>query len=96
MVLFTLINISLDISANVSWWIIKNTLYGTYHVIKYINYTPPKPTKEELELIELKYLVSDLNKKIHLINREHLIKDNSEFNLDDEFVIITEKNQLNL
>jgi hypothetical protein len=85
MVLFTLINISLDISANVSWWIIKNTLYGTYYAITYINYKQPKPTKEELELIELKYLVNDLNKKLHLIN-----KTNNEdlINLDNEFVFI--------
>ncbi len=89
MVLFTLINISLDISASVSWWIFKNTLYGTYYVIKYINYKPPKPTKEELELIELKYLVSDLNKKLHLINKDSLINIDKELiNLDDEFVMI--------
>jgi hypothetical protein len=89
MVLFTLINISLDISANVSWWIIKNTLYGTYYAITYINYKPPKPTKEELELIELKYLVTDLNKKIHLINKNN----NNSINTDDEFVFI--HNELN-
>jgi hypothetical protein len=87
MVLFTLINISLDISANVSWWIIKNTLYGTYYAITYINYKPPKPTKEELELIELKYLVTDLNKQLHLINN------NNSINMDDEFVFI--QNELN-
>ena len=92
MVLFTLINISLDISASVSWWIVKNTLYGTYYVIKYINYKPPKPTKEELELIELKYLVSDLNKQLYLINnKEKLINIDSELvHLDDEFVMINE------
>jgi hypothetical protein len=92
MVLFTLINISLDISASVSWWVVKNTLYGTYYVIKYINYKPPKPTKEELELIELKYLVSDLNKKLHLINnKEQLINVDKEIiHLDDDFVIIND------
>ena len=92
MVLFTLINISLDISASVSWWIVKNTLYGTYYVIKYINYKPPKPTKEELELMELKYLVSDLNKQLYLINnKEKLINIDSELvHLDDEFVMINE------
>lgn len=90
MVLFTLINISLDISANVSWWIVKNTLYGTYYIITYINYKPPKPTKEELELIELKYLVSDLNKKLYLINTEH-IKNNND---DDEFEFINNEHKL--
>jgi hypothetical protein len=86
MVLFTLINISLDISANVSWWVIKNTLYGTYYVITYINYKPPAPTKEELELIELKYLVSDLNKQLHLINKDKMNVDNKLIELDNELI----------
>jgi hypothetical protein len=85
MVLFTLINISLDISATVSWWIVKNTIYGTYYVITYITYNPPKLTKEEIELIELKYLISELNNKL---KKNELIVDNIETKLEDEFVLI--------
>ena len=55
MVLCTLINISLDISTNIAWWLTKNTLYGTYYLITIIR--PPKPTKEEIELMELKKIV---------------------------------------
>ena len=66
MALFTLINVSLDISTNIAWWITKNTLYGTYCVITYM--IPKKITKEELELIELRNEISILNKKLHFIN----------------------------
>ena len=62
MVLFTLINVSLDISTNIAWWITKNTLYGTYCIITYM--IPKKITKEELELIELRNEISILNKKL--------------------------------
>ena len=47
-------NISLDISSNISWWIVKNTLYGTYYISAYLISKPPKPTKEEIELLELR------------------------------------------
>ena len=91
MVLLTLINISLDISANLSWWVVKNTIYGTYCVITYITYKPPKLTKEEIELIELKYLISELNNKL---KKNELIVDNIssiekiDTKLEDEFELI--------
>jgi hypothetical protein len=66
MVFFTLINVSLDISTNIAWWITKNTLYGSYYLITYM--IPRKKTKEELELIELRNEISQLNKKLHFIN----------------------------
>jgi hypothetical protein len=91
MVLITLINISLDISANLSWWFVKNTIYGTYCVITYITYSPPKLTKEEIELIELKYLISELNNKLK--QNESIVNNNSsiekiESKFEDEFVLI--------
>jgi hypothetical protein len=102
MVLFSLINISLDISANVSWWVIKNTFYGTYYLVSYIR--PPAKTKEEIELIELRKELSLLNKKLHMINNiddnQHIItryqynnQENTLNNLelhilDDDFIII--------
>jgi hypothetical protein len=108
MVLFTLINVSLDISTNIAWWITKNTLYGTYCLITYIR--PPKPTKEEIELIELKNLISQLNNKIHImydiknnpniISRNNLIIKNKlseeqfELSLLDDFIIINNDNQI--
>ena len=69
MVFCTLINISLDISANISWWVLKNTLYGTYYLFTFIK--PPKPTKEELELLELRNEISQLNRQLHIINGIH-------------------------
>jgi hypothetical protein len=98
MVLLTLINISLDISANLSWWVVKNTIYGTYYIVTYITYKPPKLTKEAIELIELKYLISELNNKL---KKHELVMDNNlysektddkldiiEPNLEDEFILV--------
>ena len=69
MVLCTLINISLDISTNIAWWLTKNTLYGTYYLITIIR--PPKPTKEEIELMELKKELCQLNKQLYIIHNIH-------------------------
>jgi hypothetical protein len=104
MVLCTLINISLDISANISWWVLKNTLYGTYYLITYIK--PPKKSKEELELIELRKEISQLNRQLHIINNPNIItrtqlmltNNTEEINdelalLDDEFIFINNENQ---
>jgi hypothetical protein len=69
----TLINISLDISTNIAWWVIttscKYTFYGTYYIIAYIK--PPKPTKEEIELMELKTELYQLNKKLYILHNIH-------------------------
>ena len=73
MALCALINISLDISTNITWWIISTscryTFYGTYYLITYIR--PPKPTKEEMELMELKTEINHLNKKLYIIHNMH-------------------------
>jgi len=73
MALCALINISLDISTNITWWIIttscKYTFYGTYYLITIIR--PPKPTKEEIELMELKNEINQLNKKLYIIHNIH-------------------------
>jgi hypothetical protein len=110
MVLFTLINVSLDISTNIAWWITKNTLYGTYCLITYIR--PPKPTKEELELIELRNEISQLNKQIHIINniydlnnpniitrnkliiQNKLTEEHFELDLLDDFIIMDNDNHM--
>jgi hypothetical protein len=92
MALCALINISLDISTNITWWIIttscKYTFYGTYYLITIIR--PPKPTKEEIELMELKNELIQLNKKLyiihnihnnpHIINRNQLMLQNKQSN----------------
>ena len=98
MVLYTLINVSLDVSANISWWIAKNTLYGTYYIASYFLMSPPKPTKEEIELLELRKEISHLNRKLYFIdniNNNPLIVDKnkltfptSELNTDKDFVFI--------
>ena len=68
MVFCTLINISLDISTNISWWILKNTIYGTYYITTYLISKPPMPTKEEIELLELRKEISILNRKLYYID----------------------------
>ncbi len=110
MVLYTLINISLDISANISWWIIKNSIYGTYYLITYIK--PPKPSKEEIELSELRREISQLNRQLYFINtiqnnpsiitRNQLMLNNTEqlddidiALLDDEFIFLNNENSNN-
>jgi hypothetical protein len=68
MVLNAIISISLDISTNISWWIIKKTLYGTYYITTYFLYSPPPPTKEEIELLELRREIGHLNRKLYFLN----------------------------
>jgi hypothetical protein len=107
MVQISLINISLDASTNIAWWMIKTsckyTLYGTYYLITY--FIPPKKTKEEIELIELKNEIIQLNRQLHIINcihnnsniifRQQLkFNDNDNDDIDlqllDEFVILND------
>ncbi len=94
MVFVSLVNISLDITANITWWIVKNSIYGTYYIVAY--FIPPTPTKEEIELLELRNEISSLNKKLHLITsinnnphiitREQLLNDvEKDFEMIDEF-----------
>ena len=69
MVLCTLVNISLDITANLTLWILKQSLYSSYYVYTY--FIPPPPTKEEIELLALKNEIKSLNKQIHLFTSIH-------------------------
>ena len=97
MALCALINISLDISTNITVWIIttsfKYTFYGTNYLIAFIR--PPKPSKEEIELMELKNELIHINKKLYImhniynnpniINRNQLMLQNKLNNtLDNE------------
>ena len=90
MVFTALINISLDITANVSWWIVKKTLYGTYYLTTYFIYSSPKPTKEEIELQELRKEINLLNRKLHNIDSINNTKiiDKNILDKDLEFVLI--------
>ena len=83
MVLCTLINISLDISSNIAWFVLKNSLYGTYYFISYLNYTPPKLTQHEINVIELSEEINQLN--IHIKQIEKLALKETDLKIDDEF-----------
>jgi hypothetical protein len=74
MVLLTLINISLDVSTSISWFVVKNTLYGTYCIGYYLmkgRYTPP-PSREEILLLEINNKLDKLKK----------------IEIDDDFILI--------
>ena len=84
MAIVSLINISLDITANISWWILKNSIYGTYYIYTYL--IPPKPTKEEIELLALRNELTTLNRQLNLITSIHNnpnIIDRNQINLDE-------------
>ncbi len=85
MVLCTLINISVDLSASISWWILKNALCGTYNMGYYLmmKNRPRVPTQEQILIIELRNQVSELNTTIH---RQLDI-----INEDDDFIIINKE-----
>lgn len=93
MVFVSLINISLDITTTITWWIMKKSINGTYYIISY--FIPPTPTKEEIELLELRNEISYLNKKLHLINsinnNPHIITRTQIFNdVEKEYEMIDE------
>ena len=70
MVLFALTNITLDVTLGVSWWLIRNTVYGTYCLGNYLFCNPPKNEKLD-DILELKYQITELNKKLERINSSH-------------------------
>jgi hypothetical protein len=67
MVLFALTNITMDITLGVAWWVVKNTVYGTYCLGSYL-FCTTEPPKEEKEMLELKYQIAELNKKLDRIS----------------------------
>ena len=96
MVLFALINISLDISASISWFVVKNTLYGTYYLGNYLikGRNPPPPTNEEILLIEINNKLDKLDKIVKKNNENHQENqedDNNQENQEEDFILI-EKN----
>lgn len=67
MVLFALTNITMDITLGAAWWIVKNTVYGTYCLGSYL-FCTTEPPKEDKEMLELKYQIAELNKKLDRIS----------------------------
>ena len=79
----SLINISIDSPLTMSWWVIKNVLYGSYCLTHYLIYgSKKKLTQEEILLLELKKEISELDKKVDI----YYHNDNKE--IDKEFIII--------
>jgi hypothetical protein len=64
----SLISISIDSPFAMSWWVVKNVLYGSYCLSYYLIYgsktQQPRVTREEIMLLELKKELSELDKKI--------------------------------
>ena len=67
MVLFALTNITMDITLGVTWWVVKNAVYGTYCLGSYL-FCTTEPPKEDKEMLELKYQIAELNKKLDRIS----------------------------
>ncbi len=67
MVFFALTNITMDITLGAAWWIVKNTVYGTYCLGSYL-FCTTEPPKEDKEMLELKYQIAELNKKLDRIS----------------------------
>ena len=67
MVLFALTSITMDITLGVTWWVVKNTIYGTYCLGSYL-FCTTEPPKENKEMLELKYQIAELNKKLDRIS----------------------------
>ncbi len=77
----SLINISIDSPLNISWWVVKNVLYGTYCLSYYLIYGNKKTqTNEEILLLELKKEISELDKKIEMCN--------SHKNTETDFILL--------
>jgi hypothetical protein len=67
MVLFALTNITMDVTLGVAWWVVKNTVYGTYCLGSYL-FCTTEPPKEDKDVLELKYQIAELNKKLDRIS----------------------------
>ena len=72
MVLCTLINISLDISSSITWWLFKHTLYGTYSVGYYFIITRRHKLPEN-NLEKIKQELVELNERIALQESNNII-----------------------
>lgn len=68
MVLFTITNLTLDATMGITWWVIKNTIYGTYYLGSYFLCPPPEENHENHEILELKYQITQLNRNLARIN----------------------------
>ena len=67
MVLFALTSITMHITLGVTWWVVKNTIYGTNCLGSYL-FCTTEPPKEDKEMLELKYQIAELNKKLDRIS----------------------------
>jgi hypothetical protein len=97
MVFFALTNITLDVTLGVTWWVVKNTIYGTYCLGSYL-FCTTEPPKDDKDILELKFQIAELNKKLDRINSvdniqpiaDKPIVDKPNENNDDAFVIVDE------
>lgn len=79
----------MDITLGVTWWVVKNTIYGTYCLGSYL-FCTTEPPKNEKELLELKFQIAELNKKLDRINNTPQNTITTEDKPDDTFVIVDE------
>lgn len=82
----------MDITLGVTWWVVKNAIYGTYCLGSYL-FCTTEPPQEDKEMLELKYQIAELNKKLDRIssmndltitqNIQPVIEDESFIKMDD-------------
>ena len=90
MVLFALTNITMDVTLGVAWWVVKNTVYGTYCLGSYL-FCTTEPPKEDKEMLELKYQIAELNNTSTKIEEPDIICDvKSHVDVEDAFVLVDE------
>ena len=67
--MISLISISVDSPLNMTWWVIKNVLYGSYCLTYYLMYGSKKQQYEKINqslLLELKKELGELDKKMDI------------------------------
>ncbi len=68
----SLISISIDSPLTMSWWVLKNVLYGSYCLTYYLIYGSKKQYQEinQSLLLELKKDLGELDKKIDIYHNK--------------------------
>ena len=94
----------MDVTLGVAWWVVKNTVYGTYCLGSYL-FCTTEPPKEDKEMLELKYQIAELNKKLDRISSmndltiaqtQQPIEDNTSTKIEEPDIICDVKSHVDV